>query len=448
MRTQYDVIVVGGGSAGIAAALGAARSGADTLLLTDHPFVGGNLVSGLPILGFHEAGGKQVVRGIPQDLVDRLKEIGGTPGHVIGDPVLNSITPVDPVLFRCVINDLLREAGVRVLTHSLVTDAIVENGAVVGVRTYGKDGPRELRAKVTIDASGDGDVAASAGAAYEMGRPGDNQVQSATLMFVLEGVDRPKLVQYLKDNPSEQRAPAECLDQEAFIVVGFWAKVKEAFEAGDFPSPQARAIAITMPQPTQIAINTSRVENLDPTDADQLADAEAEAQSQTLGIWKFFQKYIPGFENSYPVFIAHQIGIRESRRIVGEYMLTTDDLVKGVTFPDSIACGGYDIDVHYPSMEEVPGYHVKTSAYGIPYRTLVPSEVDGLLTAGKIISATHEAFGSTRVMGTTMASGHAAGVAAQLAIESGVAPRDVDITELRTRLRAQGAIVSQEDITD
>jgi hypothetical protein len=197
-----------------------------------------------------------------------------------------------------------------------------------------------------------------------------------------------------------------------------------------------------------MAVNTSRVENLDPTDADQLADAESEAQAQTLGIWKFFQNYIPGFEKSYPVFIAHQIGIRESRRIIGDYILTTDDVVEGTIFEDSVACGGYDIDVHYPGMGEVPGYHVKTAAYGIPYRTLVPKGVDGLLLAGKIISATHEAFGSTRVMGTTMASGHAAGVAAQLAVESGVIPRLVDTAELRTRLRAQGAIVGPEDVTD
>ncbi|MDO8389709.1 MAG: FAD-dependent oxidoreductase [Actinomycetota bacterium] len=441
---EYDVAVVGAGSAGCSAAIAAARAGSRVVLISQQGFLGGVLVSGLPILGFFDREGQRLVGGLAEEYLERLWAIpGGASEHAIGDPWCSSNVSVNGQLLKCVLAEMMSEAGVTVVFNALVDGVVTnESGRVCGIRLAGKGGESQIRAKQIVDASGDGDVAAMAGAPFEIGGTG-GIIQAATLMFILDGIDRDTFHDYIRNDPDEIRTPLSELDQPAYNVVGLWKLVAKAKQDGAWPVPHDRVLMDSLPTPSQFAINLTRVDYPAALDTMGLSRIELATQEQVIPLLKFFRSYVPGFENSYLASVAGNVGIRESRHIIGSYVLTEDDLRSGARFSDVIARGGYNIDLHQPSKtgERFPGRHDSVLPYDIPYRILVPLDVEGVIVAGRCVSATHEAAGSLRVMGQTIAMGQAAGVAAALAIESSVELRQVDIPTLQGRLRDQGAVL-------
>jgi len=438
---DVDVLVVGGGPAGIGAAVAAGRNGAKTMLVERFGFLGGNATAGLvgPFMtSFSQDGKVHLIRGVFNELVERAEQLGGAihPSKVEGGSEFagfityghHRVTPFDPEAVKIVAAEMCDEAGVELRLHTFMVDALVEDGAVAGVIVASKSGLEAIRAKVTVDCSADADIAARAGAAFHKGREGDGLMQPMTLFFRIANVDDEKVNQYIADHPDEHRP--------------YTSVVTAARERGEFPIPRLAIGLYRTPQKGVWRINTTRLQELDGTDVRDLTKAEIEGRKQVMFLLKFFRRYCPGLENCTLLDTAAMIGVRETRRIVGEYTLTADDLATGRDFDDVIALCGYPIDIHSPNGNGgtmTPEAFVCANVYQIPYRSLVPEKLDRLLVAGRCVSASHEALGAIRVMPPAFAMGQAAGTAAALAVAEGVEPRNVPIPWLQDTLTKQGA---------
>ena len=443
MVSGVDVLVVGGGNAGCAAALAAARAGARTMLVERYGFLGGTATAAMvgPWMTFH-SGPERIVGGIAQEIVERLIALGGSPGHVPdASDYVPTVTPFDPEIHKALLFDLMRESGVRLLLHALVVDALRDDsGAVSGARFATVGGPREIRARVTIDATADAFVAAAAGCELQQGDE-RGRVQPASLMFRLSHVDLAALAAYVRARPEQLRSslPAAERTPAALTAVAGLYELWAQAQAEGIDVPRELVSFFATPYPDEVTVNMTRVTDIDPLDPDDLTRAEIEARAQAMRLVAFFRARVPGFENARIAATATQIGVRESRRIAGVYTLTRDDIVAGRTFDDAVARSAYPIDIHNPSGSGTTTHRLPPgTSYEIPYRCLVPRAVDGLIVAGRCISTTHEALASTRLTPTVMTLGQAAGTAAALALESGVAPRAVAARALRERLIAAG----------
>jgi hypothetical protein len=449
LKTQ--VLVVGGGGAGLIAALAAGRNGADVTLVEYQGFIGG-ISSTLTWLGFHDQEYRLVVKGIPLEIVRRL-QAAGEAGEFALDPKCSSALSLNNHYYKCLAVEMLKEAGVRLMLHTHVVDTLREGDRITGVVAEHKSGRQHILADVVIDCSGDGDVAARGGVGWEKGRTGDGLVQSPTLVFRMGGVDRAALIRGCQDWSLVYR---EWLDpypelrqkwlkrlptQDTFIFGGFAGLVRKAIDAGELRSPQTRIIGVKTHVPDEFLAVTTRILGLDPTDVDSLTNAYVDVYQQVPEHLNMFRKHIPGFANARLLEIAPLLGVRESRRIVGDYMLTGEDVVNGRVFDDVVAMGGYHVDIHRPDGTWVDS--TDTQAYDIPFRSLVAKGVEGLLMAGKCLSATHEAVASTRVIPICMAQGQAVGTAAALAVRRGVTPRELPIRDLQATLIEQGAELRQ-----
>ncbi len=449
----YDLVVIGGGPAGSVAAVAAARTGARVLLVERYGFLGGSLTAAMvaPMMGFH-AGTLQVVRGIPQEIIARLQALGLSPGHV-PDPIdfCDTVTPFDYEGLKRVLLEMAVDAGVELWLHSVFVGAEVDRGRVQRVRLWQKDGFKELAAPLYVDASGDADLCASAGVPFELGRQTDGLPQPMTLMFRVGGVNWAAVMAYLTEHASEvqhgQGAHGEIdvrwlqgLPIRGFA--GFRELVAQARERGEWSIPRDRLLVFEGVRPNEAVVNTTRVVGRVGIRGTDLAQAEIEGRRQAYEVMTFLQRRVPGFEGAYLLETPAQIGVRETRRILGDYVLAQADILGGVKFPDAIACGAYPIDIHDPtSMHLVTKRLPAGEYYTIPYRCLLPRGLDNVLVAGRCISATHEAFAAFRVSAIVMAIGQAAGTAAAMAASNGTVPRAVDVTALRDRLRAQGAFI-------
>jgi hypothetical protein len=440
---DFDVLVVGGGNAGCAAALAAARSGARTILAERYGFLGGTATAAMvgPWMTFH-SGRRRIVGGIAEEIVERLVALGGSPGHLHdSSDYVPTITPFDPEVHKALLFDLMRESGVRLLLHALVTDALPD-----GARFATVAGPRDVRARVTIDATADAFVAAAAGCALQQGDE-RGRVQPASLMFRLSHVDLEALAAYVRTHPSEMRTslpPDERTPATITAVAGLY-DLWTAAQADGIDIPRELVSFFISPYPDEVTVNMTRVTDIDPLDPDDLTRAEIEARAQAMRLVAFFRARVPGFANARLAATGTQIGIRESRRIVGAYTLTAEDILSRRTFDDAVARSAYPIDIHNPSGSGTTTHRLPPgTAYEIPYRCLVPAAVDGLLVAGRCISTTHEALASTRLTPTVMTLGQAAGTAAALAIEQHVQPRAVDTRVLRERLVAAGVDLDRD----
>jgi hypothetical protein len=442
-----EVLVVGAGAAGICAALSAARNGADTILVDYNGFLGG-ISATLPWLGFHDRDYRLLVKGLPLEIVQRLQAKRAASGFTL-DPKCGSAIGIDSHMWKIDAMALCEEAGVRVMLQTQVVDTIRRGDRIAGVVVQGKSGRFHIEAEVTIDCSGDGDVAARGGVEWEKGRVGDRLMQAPTLVFKLGGVDRKGFVAGCKNPENNYRewiTPFPDLwdkmmrridSMEMIICGGFAPLMAKAREAGDLDIPQTRVVGVKLHRPDEYLVVMTRVLGLDPTDTLSLSTAYTRIYSQIPQIVKFFQDYVPGFSQSYLREIAPMLGIRESRRIMGDYLLNRDDLVEGRVFADAVSMGGYHIDIHRPAGTWVDSQNVR--AYTIPMRSLIAKGVDGLLMAGKCLSATHEAVASTRVVPICMGQGQAVGTAAALAIRHRTDVRSVKISELQSLLSEQGA---------
>ena len=439
---DYDVLVVGGGNAGCAAALAAARTGARTLLVERYGFLGGTATAAMvgPWMTFH-SGADRIVGGIAQEIVERLIALGGSPGHIPdASGYVPTITPFDPEIHKALLFDLMRESNVHLLLHALVVGAECAGDGVRGATFATVGGPRTVRARCTIDATADAFVAAAAGCELQQGDE-RGRVQPASLMFRLSHVDMDVLAAYVRERPDQMRtalAPEERNAAALTAVAGLYELWQQA-QAGGIEIPRELVSFFISPYPDEVTVNMTRVVDVDPLDPDDLTRAEIEARGQAMRLVAFFRARVPGFANARIAATATQIGVRESRRIVGEYTLTRDDILERRTFEDAVARSAYPIDIHNPSGSGTTTQRLPPgTSYEIPYRCLVPRRVDDLLVAGRCISTTHEALASTRLTPTVMTLGQAAGTAAALALAAGVRPRALDAHVLRERLIADG----------
>jgi hypothetical protein len=441
---ETEVLVVGAGPAGIAAAVASARSGARTLLVERYGFLGGNLTAGLVgpcMTSYSLDGSQQLIKGVFEELVLRMERVNGAihPSKIAaGSPYSgyivfghDKVTPFEPEAVKVCAAEMCLEAGVELLLHTFVVDALVEGGAVVGVLVANKSGLQALRAQVIVDCSADADVAARSGVPFEIGRAEDGLTQPMTMFFRVANVDDQRVQAYIDAHPDDYRQ--------------FASLVQQARERGEFPI-QRRGIGLYRTlQPGVWRINTTRIHHLDGTDAHDLTQAEIEGRRQVLLLLDFFHNWLPGFEHCRLLDTAPQIGVRETRRIVGEYTLTHDDLASGREFEDVIALCGYPVDIHSPTGDGggTTGELPTANIYQIPYRSLLPVHVEQLLVAGRCISATHEALGAIRVMPPAFAMGQAAGTAAALAVRQRIPPRQIAVRELQEMLLRQQAYLGE-----
>lgn len=436
-----DVLVVGSGPSGLGAALAAARNGASVRLVERFGFLGGNLTAGLVgpcMTSFSLDGTVQLVRGIFDEFVRRMVAVGGAvhPSETrSGSPYSGfmvygheAVTPFDPEAAKLVAVEMCQEAGVDLLLHTFVADALTEGRRVTGVVAANKSGLSVLPATTVIDCTGDGDVAARAGARFDVGRDGDGQTQPMTLFFRVADVDDDAVRAYQDAHP-EERFPFQGL-------------VEQARRDGAFTLPRRGVQLFKTLEPGVWRINTTRVLGLDGTDADDLTNGEITARQQVVELLRFFRERLPGMRECRLLDTAATIGVRETRRIRGEHLLTLDELTSGQAFEDTIAVAGYPVDIHSPTGPDGPfddGVPPTANIYEIPYRSLVPRDLDNLLLSGRCVSATHEALAAIRVMPPSFAMGQAAGLAAALAHRDGVPPRAVDVPALQRHLLDQGA---------
>ncbi len=442
-RTQ--VLVVGGGPAGLGAALGAAAAGARVILVERYGFLGGNATAALvmPLMSFHNevrqavnpdttrlmptdhGEGEPVVAGVLWTLLDRLVRRGGA---VAPSPATGYTVPFDPELFKLTAYELVAEAGVGLLLHAFASDVLpLPDGARVVFET--KSGPVVLDADVVVDSTGDGDLAAAAGAPYEIGRPEDGLAQPMTLMFRVGHVDRSAFAGYVSAHPDQWRG-----------VYGLWDLVRTATEAGELDLPREELLFFATPHPDEVSVNSTRVTGALGISVWDLTRAELVAHRQLEQIARFLRDRVPGFAHSYVLQSGVQVGVRETRRILGAYRLTGEDVLAAREFDDAVARGAYPVDIHDP---KGPGTVLRRlprgTSYDIPLRCLLPYGTDRVLVAGRCISGDHVAHSSYRVMPIAMATGQAAGVCAALAARTGTVPRDVPAADVQRVLRSQGA---------
>lgn len=448
VAAETQVLVVGAGPAGLGAALGAAHAGADVILAERHGFLGGNATAALviPLSSYHthqfkgrktcletlfptdHGEGVPTIAGALAELVRRLVLAGGAfaPCDKTGFTM-----PFDPEVFKSVALDMLDEAGVRYLLHSFASSAYID-GSVSGAVFETKSGPVVIRAQTVVDATGDGDMAASAGASFEVGREEDGLVQPMTLLFRMREFEKAAFDAYVREHPDQWHG-----------VYGLWDLIREAEQAGELDLPREDILFFGSRHEREVDVNSTRIINVLGTDVWDLTHAEREGRRQVSMITSFFRKYVPGFENSCNIQSGVNVGVRETRRIVGEYRLTADDVLQARKHDDVIALGAYPIDEHNPRgkgtvIKPVP----PGKAYDIPLRCLLPEGVENLIVAGRCISGTHEANTSYRVMPISMATGQAAGACAALAARTRRPPRQVPYKDVQKELIRQGAILA------
>jgi hypothetical protein len=344
-----------------------------------------------------------------------------------------AVTPFDPEAAKFVALDMCSEQGIQLMLHSFMVDTVVEDGRATGVIVANKSGLQKVPASVIVDCTGDGDVAALGDAKYEYGRPADGEVQPMTLFFRIAGVDDAAVEAYRVEHPDD--------------YFPYQSIVERAQRDGSYDLPRRGVQLFKTMTPGVWRINTTRVLGMNGTDVADLTRAEIAARGQVRELLRFFRECLPGLENCTLLDTATTVGVRESRRITGVHVLTLDELVTGQHFDDVIAVAGYPVDIHSPVSADGPfddGIPPTANIYEIPYRSLVPESLDGLLLSGRCISATHEALAAVRVMPPSFAMGEAAGTAAAQAVRDDVSPRQVDVAALQQQLLAHGAYLGPQ----
>ena len=412
----FDVCVCGGGLAGVAAAVSAAREGSRVILIEKYGFLGGMATAGLvnPFMKWKENGpsDKLVNAGIFTDLLRRIYETGGS-----RSPDSRSFMEE---FMKLSLDRLVREyPNIKVLFHSLLTDVYVSDGVIESVTVSGISGNIKIKAKIFIDATGNADLSAFSGFAYKLGRDEDGLCQPMTLNFRLSHVDRTKL-----------------------NLVEINKKYRALQASGEIKNPREDVLYFSMPLEDILHLNTTRIVGKNSTDVEEYTESEFEAREQVYEMYRFMRENVAGCENAHLIMSGTELGIRESRRIVGEYEITEDDIVSARKFEDSIARGSYGVDIHNPAGGGTRHASVPPcDYYTIPYRSLIPNESKNLIAAGRPISSTHAAHSAFRIMPICTCIGEAAGTAAHFAGKENLTPREVDVSALREVLISHGALL-------
>lgn len=419
---RYDVVVVGAGSAGSSAAISAARIGARTLLVDRLGFMGGTSTAVLDTFyAFYTPGSapRRVVGGIGWEVATRLTRAGAAFERPNTYGAGTGVT-YDQEALKVLWERMAAESGLSLLLHAWATGVRVRDGRVEAVRTWSKGGERWYEASSFVDASGDADVAAFAGARYEDATT-TPATQALSTLFLVANVDVGRAA-------SLPRAE-------------LWERMREAAASGAYHLPRLEGSWHRTTKPGVVMVHMTRVPNVDATDPEALTRAEVEGRRQVVEYHRFLRDRVPGFEEAVVVATSPAIGVRESRRVHGDVRLTRDDVLAGRRFEDEIALCGAPIEDHGAGGGTAWEYVAEGGVYGIPFRALLPAGIDGLLVAGRCFSATHDAHASARSMATCMAMGQAAGTAAALAASAGLEPRRIASSVLRQRLLADGALL-------
>ena len=449
-----DIVVLGAGPAGLAAAIQAARNGARVLLVEKNGYLGGNMTIGLPLLGFLDRDGKQVIRGLAEEFMNELRDYKtayGTAGsHYRYCPLHNSVALYDHEIFKFIALRKVLDAGIDVLLHTEIASVNVDDRRIRSIRLTGKGYEITVYAKIFIDTTGDGDMAYLAGASYEKGQKGSGVIQPPTLMFTLGGVETERLFDYIAEHPDEMdKSPTvECApgyNAEYFRSDPTWVMValrnlyKRLRSEGKVPVDREDIIIINSLLPGEVHMNCTRHLGTDGSDVFSLSKAEIEGYLQVEQFVKMLQNEIPGFEKCYITNIYPSMGIRESRRFSGIRTLTEADLLNGTIPDDSIGLGAYSVDIHMGDGSSTD--YRKVPPYGLPYGITVSNEIEGLMFAGRCASMDAVAMSSARVMPICMAMGEGAGVGAALAIKQGISPKDVDVQQIRAIIRESNGML-------
>lgn len=455
--SHHDVVVIGAGAAGIAAATAAARNGADTLLIDAGPEAGGELLSGIPIDGCLNTRGEWIVGGFLRELLDECARLGGYVGHMFD---FRSIWVVccDPEIMRLAVANRLRAAGVKTMFNSFVDEVVTEAGRVAGVMVLGRSGRRLITANSFIDCSGDGDVAVGAGAEFIQG-DGAGVFQPVTMVFRMAGVDTGRLLDFvrnnpenlaLKENPWITQTREECLagllaqNQPKVFLRAQGPLLSQAIASGELYPTALLAVTPVSVARREVSLNTTRVANVDATDTGALSATMPALIDQVWNCQAFLKNRVPGFEEAVFAGTAPRIGIRETRRIMGREVLTGEDVLAARKRDDGIGKGGHHVDIHGAGTDQLRRPIADGGSYDIPFGCLLPKGIDNLGIAGRCLSADRPAHGSARVMGTCIAMGQAVGTAAAMANDGNRrdgALAEVPLPALRARLAEQGAIL-------
>lgn len=410
VKAEVDVLVVGGGPAGFSAAVNAARQGVRTMLIEQAGAVGGVATIGLMS---HWTGNTR--GGFYEEILDRSKDC-------------DDRQIINPEKLKTVMMEMLYEAGVILQLYTFACDVIMDRDTIIGVITESKSGREAIMAKVIIDASGDGDIAAKAGVPYHKGRETDGKMQPMTLMFKVAGVDTGRAV-FPGSFETTFEVPAGDL---------------QTLAKHHLPYPAGHVLLYRTSLPGVVTCNMTNCIDVDGTRAEDLTKAEYVCRSQIEPIVAFLRRFVPGFENCYVISSASMIGVRETRHFEGEYTLTEQDILEAKVFDDwAVTKAHFNFDVHNMSgsgLDETGSQKLfpQQKGYTIPYRCFVPKKVENLLLAGRNISGTHKAHSNFRVMPICANMGQAVGIAAALSVKDCIKPRQLDVGKLQAVLKAQG----------
>lgn len=444
-----DVVIVGGGPAGLTAALAARRLGVEVLVIEQYGCLGGLMTS-----GFVTKPQAPVIGGIPEEIFDRAQTLGGARGNIRYRLKDGSYTyfmsPIDPEIMKRVVFEKLEEARVDLLLHSLAVGCIHEKKEVKGIIIESKSGRQAVFAQLIVDTTGDADVASWVGAPYRIGRPQDHVPQPMTMMFKMSDVDLNQIADYASTNlddftftyfPETEGLISDDQQQLNMIFEGFQKLQARAFESEGYISPRNGFNIKTGLGVGNVFINATRISSGSALDVHDLTQAEVNVRKQVTTFVAFLKQYVPGFQDAYLSATPIEIGVRETRRIIGDYTITLSDILSRSQFHDVIAKGYGVIDIHEPGGRELRFDSIEE--YQIPFRCLLPQTVDNIVVAGRCISCDHESLGTIRTIPTCMYTGQAAGVAAALAVRRGNRLRNLDITMVQDALIKQKAVIHE-----
>lgn len=419
---KYDVVVAGAGPAGICAAVAAARQGKKVALIERYGTIGGNLTIGCvgPILG-------KVAKGT---MYDEIRDLLGVQDREHGGNKVQDMEDTKSVLL-----DFVMKEKIDVYMQTPVVDVLHDDNKIKGIVTSWKTGLGIIQGEEYIDATGDGDIAYFSGVPYEMGRPGDKRLQPVTVMYIIQNVDESKAI--------------TCVGEEDEVKIGgerFLEFTARCCKEGILPENCYCVRLYRTTYEGERLVNTTQVNYVDPLDRKQILEADQELRHQMNIITDFLRKYVPGYEHCTIKTGASTLGIRESRRFSGKYVMNISDLREARRFPDVVVHKAqFVVDIHNPvGGGQTNGIAEYVDAYDIPWRSLVPQKMENLILAGRCISGTHEAMASYRVMAIAMAIGEAAGIGAALAIDHDVTPENLDVKYIQKALMDKGAVLFDE----
>ena len=447
---MVKTVIVGGGAAGIAASIAAAKNGADVLLVESESGIGGDLFSGMPLLGAYTSLGKNCVNGILDEIIDlcRKTDPEGYIGQVYDWRTVCGLC-LDPEVLRLAVMRLLKKYKVKLLLNSTVVGLDVVQGTVKSLRIAGRNGTYNIDCGCIVDASGGGNITLMAGGAVMNGDE-KGVFQPMSLLFRMAGVEFEPFLKFVLDNPDEvllcenpiiKKNRAEAA--RALYTAGYpYAAISaggeilgKAIRDGEIHSCTATFITPTSMRRKELCINATRIADINCTDDFAVSTALLELSEQVVNLERFFKKHIPGFEESSISSIAHRVGVRETGRIKGEYTLSQDEVVNAARHSDYIAQGSHHVDIHGSGVAQIRIPVKDGLAYDIPYRCLIPLGIKNVIVAGRCLSSDRGANGSARVMGTCIATGQAAGMAAAIfSSERKNNFRDIEAAEIRYNL--------------